>query len=58
MRTSGRGGSEMLMFIAPAAIVGSIFLWLQGDPAGLRRSVDRTIVHATQTALEWVTSLL
>jgi hypothetical protein len=28
MRTSGKGGSEWLLFIAPAVIFGGFFIWI------------------------------
>lgn len=58
MRTSGRGGSDSVLFIAPAAIFGAFFLWLFGTPEDLLVSVDRLLLGAGRAALAWATALL
>lgn len=58
MRTSGRGGSESVMFIAPAVIFGGFFLWLFGSPHDLVIYIDRLLLGTARAALAWVTALL
>lgn len=58
MRTSGRGGSETFMFIAPAAIFGGLFVWLYGSPFDLLVGLDRAVLRAANTALAWLGTLL
>lgn len=58
MRTSGRGSSEVFMFLAPAAIFGGFFLWLYGDPQALVMSADRAIVRTGYAVLGWLAALV
>lgn len=57
MRTSGRVGSEALMFVAPAIILGAIFLWNSGDTMGFLSSLDRWVLRGTQALLAAIASL-
>lgn len=57
MRTSGRGGSETLLFLAPAAIFGGFFLWLYGGPVEMLTSFDRSLLGAGRAALAWLAAL-
>lgn len=50
MRISGRSGSETLMFIAPAAILGVVFVWMNGDPAETLGALDRLVLHGLRVA--------
>ena len=58
MRTSGRGGSDAFLFIAPAAIFGGFFLWLFGGAGELLNALDGSLVRAGRAALEWMSALL
>ena len=51
MRTSGRGGSESVLFIAPAAIFGSFFIWMYGTPVDAVAALDRFLVKGIQWAV-------
>ncbi len=51
MRTSGRGSSETLLFIAPAAIFGGFFIWMYGTPVDAVTAVDRALVKGIQWAM-------
>jgi hypothetical protein len=51
MRVSGRGGSESLMFIAPAAIFGGFFLWMYGGPLDALADLDRFVLHGMHAAM-------
>lgn len=53
MRTSGRGGAESLLFVAPAAIFGGFFIWMYGSPIDAVVAFDRVLVKGIQ----WVTSV-
>lgn len=53
MRTSGRGGSESLMFIAPAAIFGGFFIWMYGTPTDAVVALDRFLMKGIQWAVSF-----
>lgn len=44
MRTSGRGRSETLMFIAPAALLVGVYIWLTGEPLDAVAALDRLVL--------------
>ncbi len=50
MRTSGRSGPESVMFIAPAALFGGIFVWMSGGPVDLLVTLDRFIMSSIRWA--------
>ena len=52
MRTSGHGGSEKLMFIAPAAIFAALFFWIYGTPVSAIAALDRFIIDAFNWVME------
>ena len=59
MRTSGRsGGSETLMFLAPAGILAVFFLWQSGGAIPLLSGVDRWLVRSGQALLAALASLV
>lgn len=51
MRTSGRGRSESLMFIAPAAIFGALFLWMSGGPRDVAAALDQLVLHGISATI-------
>ena len=51
MRTSGRGRSEILMFIAPAAIFGAFLLLMSGTPLDAVVALDRFLVRIIDGAV-------
>lgn len=53
MRVSGRGGSESLMFIAPAAIFGGFFLWMSGGPLDAVTALDRFLLNGMHAAMNF-----
>ena len=57
MRTSGRGGSEAFMFIAPAAIFGVLFLWLFGEPRDVVVAVDRWVLKLGESVITWLSTV-
>ena len=54
MRTSGRGKSEILLFIAPAAIFGGLYVWIYGSPLEAVTALDRVLVKG----LNWASALV
>lgn len=50
MRTSGRGRSEILLFIAPAAIFGALYIWMYGSPFDAVTALDRVVLKGIQWA--------
>ncbi len=50
MRTSGRGKSETLLYIAPAAIFAAIYIWMYGTPADAVTALDRMLVKGIRWA--------
>jgi hypothetical protein len=51
MRTSGRGKSETLMYIAPAAIFGGFLLLMSGTPHDAVVALDRFLVKILDAAI-------
>lgn len=59
MRTSGRSGTDSLLFIAPAALFGVFFLWLWGGDVGqLVKWLDGAIVHVGSVLWTWCAALV
>jgi hypothetical protein len=58
MRTSGRGGSEALLFIAPAVILAWLFLWLSGNTTGVLLTLDAWLVRSSNAVLAAAASLI
>lgn len=58
MRVSGRGGSESLMFVAPAAIFGGFFIWMYGGPMDAVVALDRFILAGVHAAANLWDALL
>ena len=58
MRVSGRGGTESLMFIAPAAIFGGFFVWMYGGPIDVLTWLDRVILHAGYAAWNFCAAVI
>lgn len=58
MRVSGRGGSESLMFIAPAAIFGAFFLWMSGGPLDAVAALDRFLLQSMHYAMNLCSAAL
>jgi hypothetical protein len=58
MRVSGGGGSESLMFVAPAAIFGGFFLWMHGGPLDAVAALDRFILVGLHAAASFWNALL
>jgi hypothetical protein len=58
MRTSGTGKSEILLFVAPAAIFGGFFLWLYGDPRDVVFWLNGTLVHAGNVVWDWCATVV
>lgn len=51
MRTSGRGKSETLMYIAPAGIFGGFLLLMSGTPHDAVIALDRFLVKFLDAAI-------
>ena len=58
MRTSGRGGSEVLLFVAPAAILAGFFLWQSGNTTGVLLKLDGWLLRSSQAILAALASLI
>lgn len=58
MRVSGRGGSEGLLFIAPAAIFGGFFLWMSGGPLDAVAALDRLLLNGMYAAINFCSAAI
>lgn len=65
MRVSGRGKSESLLFLAPAALFGGFFIWLYGGPQDIAFSLDQfllkvmhTVVNGCAAAIQAVSKMI
>jgi hypothetical protein len=57
VRISGRGGTETLLFIAPAALFGAFFIWVRGDdPSQLFTWLDRAVIHIANVVSDWLSA--
>lgn len=54
MRTSGRGRSEILLFVAPAAIFGGLYIWIYGSPLEAVTALD----HVLLKGLRWASAVV
>jgi hypothetical protein len=58
MRTSGKGGMDAVLFIAPGLIFLGILMYLQGGPSEVLTVLDRLVLRAANAVSGWVAAVL
>jgi hypothetical protein len=55
MKTSGRGGAaDAILFVAPALIFLAIWIYLEGGPGDVLKTLDQWVLRHASEVATWI----